>query len=116
MTLQEHRVRRHPVSLPEHDEIAPDHLPAGDPFALAVANDQGTGAGQVAQRLQNPLGAGFLDHGDHDRHCREDEQDECFLQVPEYEIEHAAAEQQRQHRFVQDLEYDAQRRAPIRSG
>ena len=44
---------------------------------------------------------------------REGEQDERLLQVAERQIDDAAAEQQRQHRLAQDLEHDAQRRAPI---
>ena len=49
-----------------------------------------------------------------DRHRCEGEQDERFLQVAEHQIDHAAAEQQRQHRLAHDFEDDAQRRAPIR--
>ena len=66
VTLNEHRIGRHPVSLRKHDEIATHHLPAGDAFALAIANDQRTRAGKVAQRLQNALGAGLLHDSDHD--------------------------------------------------
>ena len=116
VTFARERVGRNPVALRKHDEIAAHHLPAGDAFALAIANDQRTRAGQVAQRLQNALGAGLLHDGDQDGHCCEDEQDECFLQVSQRQIDHAAAEQQRQHRLTHDLEDDAQRRAPIRPG
>ena len=116
VTLNEHCVGRHPVALGKHDEIATHHLPAGDSFALAIANDQRTRTGEIAQRLQDALGAGLLHDRDHDRHGREGEQDERFLQVAERQIDHAAAEQQRQHRLAQHLEDDAQRRAPIRPG
>ena len=45
---------------------------------------------------------------------REDQQDERLLQVAEQQVDHAAAEQQRQHRLAHHLEDDAQRRAPVR--
>ena len=113
LALQQHRVGRNPVSLGEDDEVTPHDVAAGDPLALAVANDERTGAGEIAQCLQNALGAHLLHHGDHDRHRGEDDQDDRLLQIAEHQINHATDEQQRQHRFAQHLDRYSKRCAPV---
>jgi len=100
MTLDQHRVRRHPVSLRKNNDIASHDLAASDAFARAIANDQRTRTGKVTQRLQNALGAGFLHDCDDNRECCEGEKDQRFFQISEYQIDHAAADQQRQHRLA----------------
>ena len=114
VALDERCIGRHAVALGQHDEIATHHFPPGDAFALAVANDQRTRAGEVAKRLQHAFGAGFLHHRDQDRHGGEGEQDDGFLQVAEHQVDHAAAEEQRQHRLAQHLEDDSKRGASVR--
>ena len=116
LTLQEDGVGRNPVALGKDDEVAPHDVPASDPLALAIANDKRTGAGEVAQRLQNALGAGLLHHGDHDRHGGEGDQDDRLLQIAEQEVNDAADQEQRQHRFAQHLNRYPKRRAPIGLG
>ena len=64
------------IAFGKHDHVAARHFPAGNPFALAVANDQRARTRQVPKRFQNALGARFLNDGDHDRQCGEDEQDQ----------------------------------------
>ena len=113
LALQQHRVGRNPVSLGKDDEVAPHDVAAGDPLALTVANDQRAGAGEVAQCLQNALGARLLHHGDHDRHRGEGDQDDRLLQIAEHQINDAADQQQRQHRFAQHLDRYSKRRAPV---
>ncbi len=111
--MNEDGVGRHPISFGEHHDIAAHHLATSDSSALAIANDQRPGTGEVAQRLQDALGAGFLNHRDQNRQCREGKQNQRFLQVAKRQIDCAATEQQRQHGLAHDLEHDAQRRAPV---
>jgi len=51
MTLYEPGVGRHPVSLGEHNQVAPYDIPTGNSLAFAVPDDQGARGGEVAQRL-----------------------------------------------------------------
>ena len=101
--LHQHGVGGNAVAFGEHDQIAARHLAAGDALARAVSDHQRAGAGEVAQCLQHALGARFLNDGDHHRHDRESEQDERFFQVSEQEVDKAAAEQEREHRFTKNL-------------
>ena len=116
LQLQENGVGRHPVAFGENDEVAPHDVAAGDPPALAVANDERARAGEIAQRFQHALGARLLHHGDHDRHGREGDQDDRLLQVAEHQVNDAADQQQRQHRLAQHLDRYPKRRAPIGLG
>ena len=116
LALQEHGVGRHPVAFGKDDEVAPHDVAAGDPLALAVANDERAGAREIAQRFQHALGARLLHHGDHDRHRGEGDQDDRLLQIAERQVNDAADQEQRQHRFAQHLDRYAKRRAPIGLG
>ena len=114
LALQENGIGGNPVSLGKDNDIAPHDVATGDSLALTVADDQGTGARKVAQRLQHTLGAGLLNHSDRDRHGGEGDQDDCLLQIAEQKVNDAAAQEQRQHRFSQYLDRYPKRRAPIR--
>ena len=92
LRLQQDGVGRYPVSFGNNDEVATHDVPAGDSLALAVANHQGARAGEVAQRIQNPLSARLLHHGDHDRHGGEGDQDDSFFQVTKRQIDDAPDE------------------------
>ncbi len=105
-TLDEDSIGRDAIALGEHDPIAARHLAAGDPFSLAVADHQRAWAGQVAQGLENPLCAGFLNDGDDDRQVGEDQQDQRLTPVAERQIDETAGNQQREHRLAQDFEDD----------
>ena len=107
------RVGGDAVALGQHDQIAAHHLAPGDAPLHAIANDQRAWAGQVAQRLQHALGARLLNHRDHHRHGREAQQDQRLMQAAEQQVDGAAAEQQRQHRFAHHLEGDARQRAAV---
>ena len=65
------RVGRNAVAFCDHNEVAARDLTSGDTPALAIADNQRPGAGQVPQRLQHAFGARFLDNRDHDRHGAE---------------------------------------------
>ena len=116
LATEENGIGRYPVAFGENDEIAPHDVPAGDPPALAVANDERTRAREVAQRFQHALGPCLLHHGDHDRHGREGDQDDRLLQVAKRQVNDAADQKQRQHRLAQYLDRYAKRCAPIRLG
>ena len=114
LATQKNGIGRHPVAFGKNDEVAPHDVAAGDPPALAVANDERAGAREVAQRFQHALGPRLLHHGDHDRHGREGDQDDRLLQVAERQVNDAADQKQRQHRLAQHLDRYSKRRAPIR--
>ena len=76
-------IGRNAIAFGKDDNIAAHDVAAGDPQASSVANDQSARGGEVAQCLQHALGAGLLHHGDHDRHRREGDEDDRFLQVAE---------------------------------
>lgn len=113
--LQQHRVGGDAVTLRQHHDVSARYLAPRNAFADAVADHQGTRAGEIAQRLQHAFGACFLNHRDHHRQRGEDQQDDRFLQIAERHVDHAAAEQQRQHRLAHHLQHDAEQRAAIRA-
>ena len=115
MTFNENGVSRHPVALGKHDEVAAHDIAAGNPLAFAVADDQRTRAGQVAEGFEDPLGASLLDDGDQDGEGCEDDQNDRLLYVAECEIDAAATQQQRQHRLAQDFQHDTERGPPLRA-
>ena len=61
------------------------------------------------------LGASFLNHGDYDGEVGEDEEDQGFPPVAKRQIDDAAANQQSEHRFAQNLKDNLERRAAIRT-
>ena len=71
MAAPQRGVGRDAVALGEDDEVAADHLAAGDAPLPPSRIDQGPGAGQVAQGVEGPLGPALLDDGD--AHDHEDE-------------------------------------------
>ena len=79
--MNEDCIGRNPVAFGQHDKIATHHLPAGNAFALAVSNDQGTRTCEVAKGFEDALGATLLDDRNRNRHGREHEQDDGLLQV-----------------------------------
>ena len=104
-------IRRNPVALCKNDQIAAHHVPACNPQARAITDYQRARACQIAQGFQNALGTGLLDHSDQHRKAGKDEQDHCFLQVADSEVNNTPADQQRQHRLAQYFEHDPQWRA-----
>jgi hypothetical protein len=111
--VQQHRVGWNAVAFGQDDQVAPHHVASGDALARAVADDQGTRAGEIAQGLQHPLGAGLLDDGNGDGDVGEEQQDDRFAEIAEHEIDGTAGQQQRQHRLGQDFEQDSPHRAPV---
>jgi hypothetical protein len=81
---------------------------AANASALAVSNDEGARTGEVAKSVEDALGAALLDDRNRNRHGREHEQDDGFLQVAQQQVDYAAPEQQSQHRLAQHFEDDAQ--------
>ena len=108
------RIGGHPVTLGQHDQVAPHYLTSGNAQTLSIPNHQRPRTRQVAQRFHDPLRAGLLHDGNHHRETGEGEQDGRFPGTAKRQIYHAAANQQRQHGFTNDLQDDAQRRTPVR--
>ena len=109
-------VRRNPIALGEHDDVAARDFPAGNAARLAVANDQRARAAEVAQGFEHAFAAALLHDGDRHRQAGESQEQQSFLQVPEHEIDDATREQQREHRLLDDLDDNTQQRPAIRLG
>ena len=113
---QEQGVGRDAVSLGEDQQVVPDHLPSRDSPPLPVADDQGPGAGEVAQRLQGALRLPFLVQGDPHHDEDEAEEHQRFLHVSQDEVDRAARDEQEEHRLADDAEGDCENGAPLRRG
>ena len=70
-------VGRHAISLGEDEDVAAGDLAAGQTAADAFPDDQGPGAGQVAQGVQSPLRAALLDNRDRHNDENEPEEHQC---------------------------------------
>ena len=114
--FEERCVRRNAIAFGKNDHVAARHFPARYPLALAVADDERAGTRQVSKRLENPLGAHFLNHRDHDSQDGEDEEKHGLSQVAERQVDDAARDEQGDHGFAQHLEDDFERRAAVGLG
>ena len=104
--LHKHSVGGHPVAFGQHDQVAACHLALGDPQPIAAPDHQRARTGQVTQRLQHPFGPRLLHHGDTHRQAGEGQQNQRLFQAAKQQIDHTPCDQQRQHRFAQDLQHD----------
>ncbi len=110
--LDQHAVSGHAVPFQQHHEVARHQLLGIDALSLAIADDQGPGAGQVLEGVQRPLGAPLLHQGDaHHGHDR-DHQGQALLPVSDQEVQHQAGHEQQEHGLARHL----QRRTPQRPG
>ncbi len=93
VTANKNRIGRDAIALYELDDVAAHDLAPRNAFARAVANHQRARTGQVAQRLQHPFGARFLNHSDRNGHQRESEQNQRVLEVTQHQVDRTAAKQ-----------------------
>ena len=107
LAFDEHSVCWNTIAFGKHNHVAARHLPAWNPLALPVANDQRAGTRQVPERLQNALCARFLNHGDHDGEVGENEEDHSFPPVAERQVDDPAGDEQRDHGLAQHLEHNS---------
>jgi len=107
------RVRRHAIAFGKNDKIPADDFGAGNAFLITVADYERTRTGQIAQAFEHPLRAGFLDNGDQNRGARKNTEDDGFLEIAENQIDDGRAEQEREHRLVQDLKDNPDKGAAI---
>ena len=105
------RIRRNPVALHEHDDIAHDDLAPGDALPQAIPDHERAGTGQVLQGRQRMLGAAFLDHDQPDIQHGESKQDQGLGEVSDYQIEDTRAEQKLQHPLAKSIQDDPERSA-----
>ena len=73
---------------------------------LAVANDQGARAREVAQGLDRALRSAFLEQRQRQRDQHEAEERQTLAQIAECKIEPACGEQQQEHRLAHRLDGD----------
>jgi hypothetical protein len=111
--LQERGIGRDAVALREYNKIPSHDFPPRNASALAVADDQRAGAGEITQCLQNMLGTRLLHDRDENRGHAEDEQDDRFLKIAEREINDTTTEKKHQHRFAHDFQNNAKGRTPV---
>ena len=98
-------IGRDPVAFCENKQIAANHLAPGDPSPYAATDDERARTCEIAQRFESPFASGFLDDGNAHRKSREHGENQRLAQVAECEIDEAAGDKQRQHRFAQDIDH-----------
>jgi hypothetical protein len=103
-SLLHRRVGGHPVALREHDEVAADDLPPGDPDPLAAADHQRARAGQILERPERALGLALLKERQRHDEDHEAEQHEALARVADGHVDAAAREQQQRHRVPEQRE------------
>lgn len=108
---QDLRVGWDAVAFRQDNQVARDHLPAGDAPLLSVPDDQGPRAREVAQRLQRPLRRAFLVDGDAQHHHDKAEQHQGLARVPKQQIDDAPGDQEQEHGLRDHFEGD--RQAPL---
>jgi hypothetical protein len=64
MSGAQKRIGRHAVALGKDDQVAPDHLGAGNALFGALADNERARASQIAQAVEHPFGSGLLYHCD----------------------------------------------------
>jgi hypothetical protein len=65
------------------------------------------GSGRDCTGVEHPLSAGFLNDGDQYRGARKKAKHDGLFEIAENEVDRRRAQQQREHRLVQDLEEGA---------
>jgi hypothetical protein len=94
----------------QHQQVAADHLGAGDALLLAAAQHQGARGGQLAQRLQRALRAALLHQRDADDHEDEAEQKQRLAPVAQRQVDAARGQQHQEHGLGEHLAHDRQQR------
>ena len=82
----------HPVAFVQLQQVTANHVAPGDALGLAIADDQGARAGQVAQGFDGAFGLAFLVERETERDQHEAEQRQAFLQVAEHEVQSAGCQ------------------------
>ena len=113
---QEHRVGRHPVPLGQQDQVAFHHLAAGNAHLVAVADNQGPGAGQLAQGGHGLLGLLLLVEGDAHDQQHEAQEHQGLAQVAQEQVDAAGPQEQQQHGLAHHPQGDGPNRAGLGRG
>jgi hypothetical protein len=108
-------VRGDAVSLGEDDEVASHHVAPCDATMRAIADDEGPGARQIAQRLQRPLRAPLLDDGDRHDHEHEAEEHQGVGWLAHEEVQAPRGYQHDEHGLASDFQADREQ-APFLLG
>ena len=114
--VQQRGVGRHPVALGEQDDVAAHDVAPGDAYLPAVADDERTRRGEIAERGERVLGLVLLVDRDRDHHDDERHQDGAVERLGEQEVDGSRAEQQEQHRLAHDVPRLLQQVALLRGG
>jgi hypothetical protein len=109
-------VGRHAIALCEHDKVSLDQLSPGDANALAVSDDEGAGARQVAERLERTLGLSLLEEGERHDEDHEPEEHEAFATVADGHVDAAAHQEEQGHRLTHEREHIGQEPTAVRGG
>ncbi|MCP1913848.1 hypothetical protein J2R96_006328 [Bradyrhizobium elkanii] len=81
MTVEEHGVGWHAITVAKDNEVASDDVPAGDTPTYPIPHHEGSRTGQVAQGFQHAFGSCLLHDRDHDRHGAKAKEQQCLLEI-----------------------------------
>ena len=113
---QQNGIGRNAIAFGQQQDVATDHVGAGDALRLAIAQHARTRARHVTQSGQRVFGLALLVQRQRQHHQHQAKQDHALLQIPEHQVERAGGQQQHEHRLLQRLAHDGAQAPALLAG